>query len=160
MKLPDFPWDALAPYGDKAKAHPSGFIDLSVGTPVDPTPQFIQEALSKSANSPKYPLTAGTQELRDAIANWAIRELGASGEFGVLPVIGSKELVAWLPTLLQSKHVLYPEIAYPTYLVGSMIAKSKRLQFLLTQISGRMQILHGSIRHLTQLAEFILMQSY
>ena len=125
MKLPDFPWDALAPYGDKAKAHPSGFIDLSVGTPVDPTPQFIQEALSKSANSPKYPLTAGTQELRDAIANWVIRELGASGEFGVLPVIGSKELVAWLPTLLQSKHVLYPEIAYPTYLVGSMIAKSK-----------------------------------
>jgi succinyldiaminopimelate transaminase len=125
LKLPDFPWDALAPYGDKAKAHPSGFIDLSVGTPVDPTPQFIQEALSKSANSPKYPLTAGTQELRDAIANWAIRELGASGEFGVLPVIGSKELVAWLPTLLQSKHVLYPEIAYPTYLVGSMIAKSK-----------------------------------
>jgi succinyldiaminopimelate transaminase len=125
LKLPDFPWDALAPFGEKAKAHPSGFIDLSQGTPVDPTPEFIQEAFKAAANSPSYPVTAGTPELRDAISNWAKTELGATGEFGVLPLIGSKELVAWLPTILQSKHVLYPEIAYPTYLVGSMIAQTK-----------------------------------
>jgi succinyldiaminopimelate transaminase len=125
LKLPDFPWDALAPYGDKAKAHPSGLIDLSQGTPVDPTPNFIQEALQKASNSPSYPVTAGTLELREAISNWASNNLGASGEFGVLPLIGSKELVAWLPTILESEHVLYPEIAYPTYLVGSMIAKTK-----------------------------------
>ena len=125
MKLPDFPWDALAPFGEKAKAHPSGFIDLSQGTPVDPTPEFIQEAFKSASNSPSYPVTAGTPELRDAISNWARTELGASGEFAVLPLIGSKELVAWLPTILQSKHVLYPEIAYPTYLVGSMIAQTK-----------------------------------
>ena len=125
MKLPDFPWDALAPFGEKARAHPSGFIDLSQGTPVDPTPEFIQEAFRAASNSPSYPVTAGTPELREAITNWAKNELGATGEFGVLPLIGSKELVAWLPTILQSSHVLYPEIAYPTYLVGSMIAKTK-----------------------------------
>ena len=125
MKLPDFPWDALAPFGEKARAHPSGFIDLSQGTPVDPTPEFIQEAFRAASNSPSYPVTAGTSELREAITNWAKNELGATGEFGVLPLIGSKELVAWLPTILQSSHVLYPEIAYPTYLVGSMIAKTK-----------------------------------
>jgi len=125
LKLPDFPWDALAPYGQKARSHPSGFIDLSVGTPVDETPKFIQDALIASANSPAYPLTAGTPELREAITDWAKKTLGATGEFGVLPLIGSKELVAWLPTLLESSHVLYPEIAYPTYLVGGMIAKSK-----------------------------------
>jgi len=125
LKLPDFPWDALAPYGEKAKTHPSGFIDLSQGTPVDATPQFIQEAFKAASNSPSYPVTAGTPELREAISNWASKELGASGDFGVLPLIGSKELVAWLPTILESNHVLYPEIAYPTYLVGSMIAKTK-----------------------------------
>ena len=125
MKLPDFPWDALAPFGEKAKAHPSGFIDLSQGTPVDATPEFIQEVFKAASNSPSYPVTMGTPELREAIANWAKNELGASGEFGVLPLIGSKELVAWLPTILQSKHVLYPEVAYPTYLVGSMIAQTK-----------------------------------
>ena len=125
MKLPDFPWDALAPYGEKAKAHPSGFIDLSQGTPVDPTPQFIQDAFKAASNSPSYPVTIGTPELREAIANWAKAQLGASGDFGVLPLIGSKELVAWLPTILESTHVIYPEVAYPTYLVGSMIAKTK-----------------------------------
>ena len=125
MKLPDFPWDALAPYGEKAKTHPSGFIDLSQGTPVDPTPQFIQDAFKAASNSPSYPVTVGTPELREAITKWAKDRLGATGDFAVLPLIGSKELVAWLPTILESKHVLYPEIAYPTYLVGSMIAKTK-----------------------------------
>ena len=125
MKLPDFPWDALAPFGEKARTHPSGFIDLSQGTPVDPTPEFIQAAFRAASNSPSYPVTAGTPDLRESITNWAKSELGATGDFGVLPLIGSKELVAWLPTILQSSQVLYPEIAYPTYLVGSMIAKTK-----------------------------------
>lgn len=125
MKLPDFPWDALAPYGERAKAYSAGLIDLSQGTPVDATPDFIQTALKDSANSPSYPITAGTPRLREALADWARKELGATGEFGVLPLIGSKELVAWLPTILEAKKVLYPEIAYPTYLVGSMIAKAE-----------------------------------
>ena len=125
--LPDFPWDALAPFGDKARAHPEGIIDLSVGTPVDPTPDFIQEALRESSNSPSYPVTAGTPELRAAIRSWAISRLGASGDFDVLPLIGSKELVAWLPTILESEKVLIPEIAYPTYHVGALIAKAQSI---------------------------------
>lgn len=124
-KLPDFPWDALAPYGVTAKEHPAGIIDLSVGTPVDPTPDFIQEVLKDSANSPSYPVTMGTPELRAAITTWAKEKLGATGDFGVLPLIGSKEFVAWLPTLLTSESVLYPYVAYPTYLVGAMLAKVK-----------------------------------
>jgi succinyldiaminopimelate transaminase len=120
-KLPDFPWDALAPYADKARAHPDGAIDLSQGTPVDPTPEFIQEVLRESANSPSYPVTVGTPDLREAISQWARTNLGVSGEFGVLPLIGSKEFVAWLPTFLQSQSVLYPAVAYPTYLVGAIL---------------------------------------
>jgi len=112
----------LAPYGDKARSHPDGIIDLSVGTPVDDTPQFIQDALVASANSPRYPVTVGTPELRAAMRDWAINVLGVQGEFDVLPTIGSKELVALLPTILQSKKVLYPTVAYPTYLVGAEIA--------------------------------------
>ncbi len=123
--LPDFPWDALAPYGEKARAHPGGIIDLSVGTPVDPTPEFIQAALREASNSPSYPLTAGTPELRSAIITWAKSRIGATGDFDVLPVIGSKELVAWLPTILESKKILIPEIAYPTYHVGALIAEAE-----------------------------------
>ena len=124
-KLPDFPWDALAPYGAIAREHPAGIIDLSVGTPVDPTPEPIQEALREASNSPSYPVTIGTSELRASITEWAKQTLGASGDFAVLPLIGSKEFVAWLPTFLSSQSVLYPEVAYPTYLVGAILAKAK-----------------------------------
>ena len=124
-QLPDFPWDALAPYGEKARAHPQGIIDLSQGTPVDPTPEFIQQALRAASNSPSYPVTAGTPELRAAIKKWATERLGATGDFDVLPIIGSKELVAWLPTYLESQTVLIPEIAYPTYHVGAVLAAAQ-----------------------------------
>ena len=59
---------------------------------------------------------------------WATEILGASGEFDVLPIVGSKELVALLPTLLEAKKVIYPKIAYPTYLVGAMIAKAQAIE--------------------------------
>ena len=127
-QLPDFPWDALAPYGDIARSHPDGIIDLSQGTPVDPTPEFIQKSFRDASNSPSYPVTAGTPELRAAIRNWATHRLGATGEFDVLPLIGSKELVAWLPTILESRKVLIPKIAYPTYHVGALIAQAQSIE--------------------------------
>jgi len=117
----------LAPYGARAREHAGGIIDLSQGTPVDATPEFIQQELKSAANSPSYPVTIGTPELRSAMRNWAIGVLGATGEFDVLPTIGSKELVAWLPAILEAKIVLYPKVAYPTYLVGSMINKSENI---------------------------------
>lgn len=129
--LPDFPWDLLAPYAATARAHPDGAIDLSQGTPVDPTPDFIQRALAGATNSPSYPVTIGSKELRAAMASWLQNRLGASGEFDYLPTIGSKELVAWLPTLLGAEYVLYPEIAYPTYLVGAILARAEHLALAL-----------------------------
>ncbi len=125
--LPDFPWDALAPYGEIARKHPLGIIDLSQGTPVDSTPEFIQSKFRESSDSPRYPVTAGTQELREAMRSWALNHLGVTGDFDVLPLIGSKELVAWLPTILESKNVLIPEVAYPTYNVGAIIASAQAI---------------------------------
>lgn len=122
MKLPDFPWDTLAPYGARAREHGSGAIDLSQGTPVDPTPDFIQEELRKFSNSPGYPVTAGTAELQLSITEYVRNRLHGSGDFGVLPSIGSKELVALLPSLLKAKRILIPKIAYPTYLVSGIFS--------------------------------------
>ena len=98
--LPDFPWDLLEPAKARAAAHPGGLVDLSVGTPVDPVPASVQAALAGAADSPGYPLTAGSPALRATIATWVAENCGAAPGFGVLPTIGSKELVAWLPTLL------------------------------------------------------------
>ena len=123
--LPDFPWDLLEPAKAVAAAHPDGIVDLSVGTPVDPVPPLIQSALADASDAPGYPLTAGTPALRAAIADWLARTCGASGRLGVLPTIGSKELVAWLPTLLgvgRGDVVVIPQVCYPTYEVGARLA--------------------------------------
>ncbi|CAB4959761.1 unannotated protein [freshwater metagenome] len=125
-RLPAFPWDRLAPFGDVARAHPDGIVDLSVGTPVDPVPASVQAALAAASNSPGYPLTSGTAELRDAVSEWAARTLHAVVDPAtVLPTIGSKELVALLPMLLglgAGDTVVVPELAYPTYDVGARAA--------------------------------------
>ncbi|GGX56990.1 bifunctional succinyldiaminopimelate transaminase/glutamate-prephenate aminotransferase [Streptomyces minutiscleroticus] len=129
-RLPTFPWDKLEPYKATAAAHPDGIVDLSVGTPVDPVPEPVQKALVAAADSPGYPTVWGTPELRDAITGWCGRRLGARGltHRNVLPVVGSKELVAWLPTQLglgPGDRVAYPRLAYPTYEVGARLARAE-----------------------------------
>jgi succinyldiaminopimelate transaminase len=127
ISLPDFPWDSLAAAKATAEAHPGGLVDLSVGTPVDPVPSVIRSALAgPAADVPGYPTTFGRPELRAAISGALERRFGARvGPAAVLPTIGSKELVAWLPTLLglgAGDVVALPETAYPTYEVGALLA--------------------------------------
>jgi succinyldiaminopimelate transaminase len=99
-----------------------------VGTPVDPVPTVVQDALRAAANAPGYPLTAGTPGLRSAAAGWLARSLDVHVDpVSVLPVIGTKEFIAWLPTMLglgPADTVLYPELAYPTYNVGARMSGS------------------------------------
>ncbi|CCH28185.1 succinyldiaminopimelate transaminase [Actinosynnema sp. NPDC047251] len=126
-RLPDFPWDSLADHAAKARTHPGGVVDLSVGTPVDPVPEVIQAALSSVAAEPGYPTTHGTPELREAVVGALARRHGVTGldPKAVLPTIGSKELVAWLPSLLglgPGDVVAIPALAYPTYEVGARLA--------------------------------------
>ena len=124
--LPDFPWDTIADVKARAAAHPDGLVDLSVGGPVDPVPPSIQLALAENAAEPGYPQTTGTPELRAAIVSALSRRFGIEGlsESAVLPTIGLKEVVAWLPTMLglRGQTVVIPEVAYPTYEVGALIA--------------------------------------
>jgi len=126
LELPDFPWDRLVPATEHARQHPGGIVDLSVGSPVDPVPDVIRSALAEATNSPGYPLTSGTAELRAALVAWYADRRGVElGQENVIPTIGSKELVALLPTLLglgAGDVVVLPALAYPTYEVGALIA--------------------------------------
>ncbi|MGH1562041.1 succinyldiaminopimelate transaminase [Mumia sp. DW29H23] len=126
-RLPDFPWDSLAEVKARAAAHPDGIVDLSIGTPVDDTPAVAQEALAAAANAPGYPQTIGTPALRRSAVDWLARRHGVSGLAidGVLPAIGSKELIAGLALHLglgPGDTVVIPELAYPTYEVGARLA--------------------------------------
>lgn len=124
--LPDFPWDRIAQAGEVARSHADGIVDLSIGTPVDDTPELIQEALRAHANAPGYPTAVGLPELRQAWVSWAERILNSNLTINhVCPLIGSKELVAWLPIVLglgTNDVVAVPELAYPTYAVGALMA--------------------------------------
>ena len=131
--LPDFPWDTLADAKALAGAHPDGIVDLSVGTPVDPVAPLIREALAVASSASGYPATAGTSRLRESAVAALDRRFGITGLTGtaVLPVIGSKELIAWLPTLLglgPADVVVVPELAYPTYDVGARLAGAQVLR--------------------------------
>jgi succinyldiaminopimelate transaminase len=131
--LPEFPWDTLADAKALAGGYPDGIVDLSMGTPVDPVAPLIQEALAAASSAPGYPATAGTARLRESAVAALDRRFGITGltEAAVLPVIGTKELIAWLPTLLglgPADVVVVPELAYPTYDVGARLAGAQLLR--------------------------------
>ncbi|GAT02226.1 succinyldiaminopimelate transaminase [Mycolicibacterium fortuitum] len=131
--LPEFPWDTLADVTALARSHPDGIVDLSVGTPVDPVAPVIREALAAASSAPGYPTTAGTPALRASAAAALRRRYGITdlAPDAVLPVIGTKELIAWLPTLLAigpGDAVVVPELAYPTYEVGALLAGAQVLR--------------------------------
>ena len=124
--LADYPWDAVVPFRERAAQHPQGLVDLSVGSPVDPTPEIIRHALAQATDAHAYPQTLGTPSLREAIVAWYARRRGVPDLTvdNVLPTIGSKELVALLPTLLglgAGDIVVHPRVAYPTYEVGARV---------------------------------------
>jgi succinyldiaminopimelate transaminase len=125
LELPDFPWDALVPYRERAAAHPEGIADLAIGSPVDPTPQLIRDALAAAADAPGYPQTAGSPAFRQAVVDWFARRHGVTlGTANTMPTIGSKELIGLMPTLLglgRGDVVVQPALAYPTYAVGAAV---------------------------------------
>lgn len=126
LSLPDYPWDAMAPYKAIAARHADGPVDLSLGTPVDSTPDVVREALIRSANAPGYPGAHGTASLREAIAQWFARRRGVGNldPQSIMPTVGSKELIAWLPFMLglgPQDVVVRPKIAYPTYDIGATL---------------------------------------
>jgi succinyldiaminopimelate transaminase len=104
-------------------------IDLSLGTPVDPTPELARRALAEAADAPGYPMVWGTSALREAVVGWyARRGIPGLDPDAVMPTIGSKELIGWLPTLLglgADDTVSHPALAYPTYLDGVLMAGAR-----------------------------------
>lgn len=124
LDLPDFPWDSLTKAREHAAAYPDGIIDLSIGSPVDDVAPGIQLALAEAAAAPGYPSTEGTDVLRDAIVTASQRRFGYEAP-AVLPVVGTKEAIAFMPLFLGADSawtIGIPELAYPTYDVAARIA--------------------------------------
>jgi succinyldiaminopimelate transaminase len=125
--LPDYPWDALAPFAAEARSHADGIVDLSIGSPVDETPDVVRRALADATDAHSYPTTAGTPALRQGVVDWFARRRGVPGltPDEVIPTVGSKEFVALLAYMLglgEGDVVVHPTTAYPTYAVGAAMS--------------------------------------
>lgn len=128
LVLADYPYDLLEPLRAAAAALPGGAVDLSIGTPCDPPPRLMVEALASSGSERGYPASQGGAAFLDAARAYLGRRFGVALERRQLGAcVGSKELVAGLPHWLRLRDpsrdtVLYPAISYPTYEMGAVLA--------------------------------------
>ena len=125
---PPYPYDRLDELKAIADALPGGCVDLSIGTPHDPPPDLVIDALVHSGTERSYPPSIGTVAYRNAASAWMSRRFGVEVDPAhVAACIGTKELVAGLPQWLHLRTpardtVLYPAISYPSYEMGATLA--------------------------------------
>jgi succinyldiaminopimelate transaminase len=117
----------MAPFAETAARHPGGIVDLSIGSPVDETPEVVRRALAEATDAHSYPATIGTIDVRTAVVDWFVRRRNVRGltTDQVIPSIGSKEFVAFLAYMLglgDGDVVVHPVNAYPTYAVGAAMS--------------------------------------
>jgi succinyldiaminopimelate transaminase len=142
---PPYPYERLDDLLAIATQWPGGAVDLSIGTPIDPPPDAVVRALSTSRSERGYPSSPGSAELRRSIVDWIARRFGVAVELSqVAACVGTKEFVATLPHWLRLRApdrdtVLYPEIAYPTYEMGAILAGCRAVAVPLTPV-GRLAL--------------------
>ena len=125
---PPYPYDRLDAYQKMAAAHEGGIVDLSIGTPCDPPPQAVIDALAGSGSERGYPASIGTEALRRSIARWMGRRFSIDVPLSrIAACIGTKEFVATTPQYMKLRRpnrdtVIYPAVAYPTYEMGAILA--------------------------------------
>ncbi|GIU85450.1 MAG: aminotransferase [Acidimicrobiales bacterium] len=126
---PPYPYDRLDGLRELAESRWGSCLDLSVGSPWDPPPAAVREALARSDGASAYPPSAGSERLRKAAGSWLRRRFGVEVDptLQIAACVGTKEFVASLPAYLRLRNperdsVLYPEVSYPTYAMGAMLA--------------------------------------
>lgn len=125
---PPYPYDRLVELREVAISNHGSCLDLSIGTPFDPPPPAVLDALAGSDSERGYPLSIGTDALRESAARWYRDRLGvAVPAAGIAACVGTKEFVAGLPQWLHLRWpdrdtVLYPAVSYPTYEMGAQLA--------------------------------------
>lgn len=130
---PPYPYDRLDAYQKMASEFDGGIVDLSIGTPCDPPPQAVIDALAGSGSERGYPASIGSENLRRSIARWMGRRFAIDVPISrIAACIGSKEFVATTPQYMKLRRpgrdtVIYPAVAYPTYEMGATLAGLRAL---------------------------------
>jgi succinyldiaminopimelate transaminase len=132
---PPYPYDRLNDLRKVADQVPGGCVDLSIGTPCDPPPAAVVEALAGSNAERGYPPSVGSAAFRTAAAGWLARRFDATvAPADVAACVGTKEFVAGVPHWLRLRDpgrdtVLYPEVSYPSYAMGATLAGCRAVPY-------------------------------
>lgn len=111
------------------KAEGVDVINLGIGSPDLPTPQWIVDILKRAADDPAnhpYPSYAGMPAFREAVAAYYRKRFGVvlDPKTEVVPLIGSKEgiahaAMAWVDP---GDVALVADPGYPVYAIGTILA--------------------------------------
>lgn len=128
-KIPPYLFAQIDKKKAEAKAKGIDIIDLGIGDPDIPTPDFIIDEMAKAIRKPEnhnYPPYDGTSAFKHAVAQWFKTRFGVTVDPGteVLSLIGSKEGIAhsFLTFLDAGDVALLPDPGYPAYHVNALIA--------------------------------------
>ena len=130
-RLQAYPFERLRALVAAASPEPAHApINLSIGEPKHPTPELVKQALVGALDGlAAYPATAGSPELREAIAGWLERRYRIprpDAATQVLPVNGSREaLFAFAQTIINSGEkakVVCPNPFYQIYEGAALLA--------------------------------------
>ncbi len=118
-------------------------INLGVGDPDRPTPEFIIKKMAQSIQEPKnhrYPFDEGVPEFRQEAAKFMKARFGVDIDWQteLITLIGSKEGIGHLPLAVVNPgdKVLVPQPGYPVYQAASIFAGGEPYHMPLTQANG------------------------
>lgn len=125
------------------KASGADVIDLGIGDPDRPTPDFIINAMTQAIRESayhRYPHNAGLLTFRESAARFLKRRFGFAADpvKNILTCIGSKEGVAHLPVgiLNPGDTVLLSSISYPVYRSGAIFAGANIYEMATNEENG------------------------
>ena len=136
---PPYPYDRLSELKERALGRfgADGVVDCSIGTPCDPPPATVLEAMAASGSERGYPTSPGSPAFRGAAARWLRRRFGVSvdPDHEVAACVGTKEFVASTAQYLRLRTpsrdtVLYPAVSYPTYAMGALLGACRPVPVL------------------------------
>jgi aspartate/methionine/tyrosine aminotransferase len=130
--LSEYPYDRLNHLKRRIVEKFGEVVDLSIGTPIDPSPKGVRLAYSDLSNTEVgYPPSVGSGELLLSTINWLEFVTGVKiGSDEIGSCVGTKEFIALLPGFLKLLYpdkdtVFGPSLSYPTYQMGADLANLK-----------------------------------
>lgn len=142
--LPPFLFDEIDRKKRERIAAGADVINLGVGDPDQPTPDFIIDEMNRAMRdlaNQQYPAVGGgLRDFREAAAEFMLRRFGVRADPArhIIALLGSKDGIAHLPWAITNPgdSVLLPDPAYPVYEVGAILAGCRAVKIPVSRDSA------------------------